>query len=268
MLKNYTVIVKNVLIEKRENLLKYLNDEKHKNHTKKETEIFEFSNRDEFEKLTNDKLKMNKENYKKNKKGGRKLKRVAKSFTFNLPKNYKNIASIEKCKEIDLKLKKAIISIYKNFNVEINENELYSVLHHQDNPHIHLIIPYLDKEGSTIRNINHKGFTNRLKILFSQIVDNILNTDINNYQKLNKEDNSQNRVRQALEEIKEWYETLIRIDGVETKYYKNQIINIERRLKDTQEITQEQLLKINDNMQKASTLRIKNNKTTPKTPFL
>ena len=50
MLKNYTVIVKNVNKDKKHLLLNYLNDEHHKNHTKKATEILELSDRDEFEK--------------------------------------------------------------------------------------------------------------------------------------------------------------------------------------------------------------------------
>ncbi len=137
MLKNYTVIVKNVKKDKHKNLLTYLSDDKHKNHTKKSTEIYELSSAAEFEKITEEKLKQNEENYynpEKGYRGGRKLKVVNKSFTFNLPKSYKEIASVEKCREIDLKLKKAIIKIFAQLGVEINENELYSVLHHQDNP--------------------------------------------------------------------------------------------------------------------------------------
>ena len=270
MLKNYTVIVKNVKKDKHKNMLTYLSDDKHKNHTKNATEIYELSNANEFEKITKDKLKKNEENYynpDKGYRGGRKLKVVNKSFTFNLPKSYKEIASVEKCKEIDLKLKKAIIKIFIQLGIEINENELYSVLHYQDNPHIHLIIPYLDKEGNTIRAIKPKGFTSRLKILFSQVVDNVLNTDINNYKKLNQDENGQNRTIQAMEEIKNWYQTIIKIDGIETKYYKNQIISINRILKDNQEITKEQVNKINNNMNKAYDLRIKAKIKTPQAPF-
>lgn len=268
MLKNYTVIVKNVLIEKRENLLKYLNDENHKNHTKKETNIFELSNREKFKKITDDKLKRNAENYSKNKKGGKRLKRVAKSFTFNLPKNYKSLASVEQCKKIDEKLKKEIIKIYATFGIEIDNNELYSVLHHQDNPHIHLIVPYLDKNGHVVREINAKGFTSRLKVLFSQVVDKVLETNINNYKKLNEKDNGQNRIRQSLEEVLKWYKSLIRIDGVDTKYYKNQIVSIERRLKDMKEITKEEQEKIYKNVKKVETLRTKTKMKTPSSPFL
>ena len=267
MLKNYTVIVKNVDKDKHKQLLKYLNDNKHKNHTKKETEIYELGDANEFEKITEDKLKKNEENYYKNGKGGKKLKVVNKSFTFNLPKSYKEIATVEKCKEMDKLLKREIIKLLKQLNIEIGENELYSVLHHQDNPHIHLVLPYLDRNGNTIRDIKPKGFTSRLKVLFSQIVDKTLDTEIKSYKKLDNEANGSNKMRLALEEIKDWYLSLIRIDKVETKYYKNQIIAIDRRLEQQEEITQEQLNKIVDNMKKASNMRKASKKTTPSTPY-
>ena len=271
MLKNYTVIVKNVDKDKHKQLLRYLNNDTHKNHKKKQTEIYELSNAEQFEKITNDKLKKNEENYFNpnvgKHRGGRKLKVVNKSFTFNLPKSYKEIATVEKCKEIDSILKIEIIKIFKLLGIEIDATELYSVLHHQDNPHIHLIIPYLDKHGNTIRDIKPKGFTSRLKVLFSQVVDKVLDTEIKQYEKLDNTDNSNNKMRLALEEIKSWYETIIRIDGVETKFYKNQIISINRLLNENQEATQEQVNKIITNMNKAKSLRDTNKMKTPKTPY-
>ena len=268
MLKNYTVIVKNVKKEKYKTLLKYLNDEKHKNHTKKETEIFELSDREKFEEMTAERLAKNEENYynpEKGYRGGRKLKVVHKSFTFNLPKDYKKIATVEKCRELDEKLKKKITQAFGRFGVDLSSEELYSVLHYQDNPHIHLVLPYLDKNGNTIRQIKPKGFTTTLKILFSETVDEVLGTDIKKYEAVNSPARGTSR---ELEEALSWYQTLIRMDGrEENKYYKNQIKRIERMLKKEDAPTADDLEAIAENMEAVEEMREEQEKKTPAKPF-
>jgi len=261
MLKNYTVIVKNVKVKKTETLINYLNNNKHKNHTKKNTEIFELGNQKEFLDIEEKKLFKNEENYILNGKGGRRLKVINKSFTFNLPSSYKNITSVEQCKKIDEILKKQIIKIYSDFGVEISKDELYSVLHYQDNPHIHLILPYLNKKGETIRQIKPKGFTSRLKVLFNQVVDKVLETDIKEYK--NQYNSEDLRRKTDLNNIKDWYKNLIKIDGVETTYYKNQIKSINRMLEDIENVNDEDITKIRKNTDKVKNLRKQHKRTTP-----
>jgi len=268
MIKNYTVIIKNVRTTGLKKLLNYFNNDSHKNHTKNGTQIVEYGSQDKFEKLNNEKIFQNAENYIKNKKGGRKLSIVGKSLTFNLPKSYREIADISKCEKINKMLVRGIMSEYQKFNVEIGEDEIYSVLHHQDNPHFHLIIPYLDKNGNTIREIKPKGFTSRMKILFSQVVDRVLETDIKKYEKLNQGGNEKNMVRMNLKSMKDWYSTLIRMDGKETKYYTNQIIAINRLLEGQEEVLQEQVEKTMRNIEKAYDMRVKSNIKTPHKPFI
>lgn len=278
MLKNYTVIVKNVKVDKTRQLIRYLNNDKHKNHTKHETEIFELSNSDKFEKITDDKIKQNELNYYNPEKrgldkfgnpisGGKKLKVANKSFTFNLPKSYKNFATKEQMIKIDRTLKAEIIKIYKNFGVEIVEEELYSVLHFQEGRHIHLVAPYLDKDGNTIRQVKPKGFTSRLKVIFSQIVDRELGLNIEDYKKLNVADNSKSLMVIAIEQNIDWYEQLIRMDGGATTFYKTQITKMKRLLKNEDEITQKQLEEAQENIEKAVKFRKMNGMKSPQTPF-
>ena len=137
MLKNYTVIIKNVRTTGLKKLLNYFNSEGHKNHKKNGTQIIEYGSQENYEKLNNEKIFQNAENYIKNKKGGRKLSIVGKSLTFNLPKSYSKIASIEKCGEINQMLIRGIMSEYKKFGIEIEKNEIYSVF--QIYPVIHIL---------------------------------------------------------------------------------------------------------------------------------
>ena len=268
MIKNYTVIIKNVKTTGLKKLLNYFNNSDHKNHKNIGTKIVEYGSQEKYEKMNNEKILRNSENYIKNKKGGRKLSIIGKSLTFNLPKSYQEISTLEKCAEINKMLIRGIMSEYSKFGVEIEKNEIYSVLHHQDNPHFHFILPYLDQSGNTIRDIKAKAFVARLKLLFSQVVDKTLQVDINEYETLKNEDNGQNRVKQSLKEVKEWYSILMRMDNKETTYYKNQIISIERLLNSQEEVLQEQVSKTMNNVEKAYDMRIKNNIKTPMKPFM
>ena len=263
MLKNYTVIIKNVAVGKTETLINYLKNDTHKNHTKHQTKIFAAGNEKEFLEIEKNKIFKNKENYILNAKGGKKLKVINKSLTFNLPKNYKSVCSQEQIKKINEILLRQIKKIYADFGVEIDISEMFSVIHYQNNPHIHLILPYLNKKGETIRQIKPKGFTSRLKVLFSQITDKVLETNIKQYKKSDSEQNNNTKVKIDLENIKIWYQNLIRIDGTETTYYKNQIKSIKRMLEDIENVSNEDINKIVKNTNKVKNLRITNKIKTP-----
>lgn len=255
MLKNYTVRIKNVKCEKVSQILKYFNDNEHKNHTKKNTEIFELSNLEEFKELNKMKIEKNESNYKLNGKGGRKLSISNKSLTFNLPNNYN--CSVEQIKEINTLLTQEIIKLYKTYNFEISTDEVYSVIHYQNNAHIHTLLPYLDKNGEVIRAIKSKNFLTELKLRFSVSVDKILGTDFKAYKPLKEEEKENNRVVAYLEELKAYYTHLLTFG--DSKYYTNQIINIDRVLKDNPKVINEQIETITRNAEKAQDLRVKSN---------
>jgi hypothetical protein len=264
MLKNYTVRIKNVKCEKVSQILKYLNDNEHKNHTKKNTEIFELSNLEEFKKLNQMKIKKNESNYKLNGKGGRKLSISNKSLTFNLPNEYN--CSIEQLKEINTLLNSEIIKLYKTYKFDIAIDEIYSVIHYQDNAHIHTLLPYLDNNGEVIRAIKSKNFLTELKLRFTISVDKILGTDFKAYKPLNKEQKEHNRVVAYLEELKAFYTHYLSLE--DSKYYKNQIINIERVLKDNPKELNHDIETIIKNSEKVQELRIKTNMKTTKLPTI
>lgn len=226
MIKNYVVRIKNVKAERLNALLNYLNDKNHKNHTKKNTVITELSNRKEFYEITSEKLWKNAESYIKNKKGGRKLKVIGKSLTFNIPPHFQfnNIIAAELSEEIS----KGIKSLYNTYGYDLQEEELYKVLHNQDNPHFHVFIPYLNMRGNTLRDIKPKKFLNELKLLWNEIMINSYGIDLDQYQPLDQEEKALNQNRRYLEELKDCY--LINFNK-EDKFIKNQILKIDRLLR-------------------------------------
>ncbi len=228
MIMNYVVRIKNVKVFGLETFLNYLNDKKHKNHTKKNTEIFELSNRNDFVLSTMDKLWKNGENYIKNKKGGRKLKVLGKSLTFNIPKGFD--FNLDIGKQINTDIAAKIRGLYKSYGYDIEENELYGVLHNQENPHYHYYIPYLDKEGKTLLYIKPKRFLNELKLIWNEIMINHYGISLENYKPLSEQDQEQNKNRRYLEELKEYYLTIYNFENPD-KYIKNQMIKIDRLLK-------------------------------------
>lgn len=225
---NYIVRIKNVKVDRLNTLINYLNDTKHKNHTKKNTQIFEMSNREDFLTSTIEKQWKNAESYIKNKKGGRKLNVVGKSLTFNIPKGF------EFDMDIGLQINNDIITkikeLYKSINYDLEDNELYGVLHHQDNNHFHYFIPYLDKEGKTLRDIKPKKFLNELKLLWNEIMINRYGISLNDYQPLSEEEQHKDKNRRYLEELKEYYLTMYVFENTD-KYIKNQVVKIDRLLK-------------------------------------
>jgi len=264
MLKNYTVRIKNVRVDKMKLIINYLHNDSHKNHTKKNTEIISISDRENFEKITSSKIEKNAQNYIRNGKGGKKLKVSSKSLTFNTPKNY---ACTEKqLKTINTKLNEEIIKLYKTYNVEITENEIYSVIHKQENSHIHTILPYLDIFGNCIRETKSKRFLHELKLRFTVVTDNVLGTSFKDYEKLSEAQNDNNRVIDYLNELKGFYESYLALE--DSKYYKNQIVMIDRVLKENPIEVNSDIEKITKNSEKVQDLRIKSKIVTKKLPTI
>jgi FtsZ-binding cell division protein ZapB len=210
------------------------------------------------------KIKENEKKYLKNGKGGRKLKISNKSLTFNIPVGYS--CSIQELKEINKTLTQEIIKLYKAYNFDIKENEIYNIIHYQDNPHIHALLPYLDKNGEVIRKIKSKNFLNELKLIFNYSVDSVLGTDFKAYKSLQEEQREHNRVILYLEELLSYYKHLLSIE--DSKYYKNQVISIERILKDNPKEISKEVQTIINNSEKVQELRIKTNMKTIKLPTI
>lgn len=249
-LKTYVVKVKNIHKEKFVRYIKYLNNESHKNHKKHNTKIFSkpsgnFIQREKY------KVEANTRKYIKIKKGGRKLKISNKSFTFNIPNKYS--VSVEQVKEIQKKLNKTIIDLYKSYNCSISELDLYNSIHYQQNPHIHYILPYLDTNGNTLRFILNKSFTTQLKVLFTDIVDTQLNKNINKYQTKPKEELEEEKYIRELVELKTVLSNYMKyqVEDKQRIYFKSQIVSIDRILKTNDLLKQQDKLKrLNGNIQK------------------
>lgn len=228
---NYIVRIKNVKVDRLKTLLKYLNNENHKNHTKKSTEIYELSNREDFVKISSKKIVKNKEEYVKNKKGGRPLKVLGKSLTFNIPPSFD--FDLEKSKLIYEDLINGLVEIYQNLSndkYDIDVNEIYGVLHKQENPHYHILIPYLTRNGETIRDIKPKAFNSELKLLWNKVMEKHYGVSIKDYEPLSREEQNKSDNRRYLEEVKATYEERLKIS--EDKYLRNQMKVIDRLLKE------------------------------------
>ena len=237
MLKNYVVKIENVEKGKENKIIKYMFNETHQNHTK--TTILKNGvedDGDEFFLHLQELKHKNEMNYLKNKKGGKKLKRIAKSLTFNIPKYYE--VSEAQAEEINALLEQEIFKLFEAKGIEIDK--ILSVIHYQDNTHIHTQIPTLDKHGKNIRELNTKSFLTELKIRFTQSVDAILKTNIEKAQTCTKEETEHNLVLVSLNRLKADYERLMTTVEAESKAYKylnNEITTIDRTLKNYDEKT-------------------------------
>jgi len=229
MLKNYTVIIKNVKIGQQDKIIKYLENETHKNHMN--TKIICENEVEIFRESLLDKLHENNKNYIRNKKGGRPPKRVAKSLTFNIPPVYK--ATEEQSKEISKELILRLLELFKSFNIELDEQDLFMAIHYQDNPHIHLLLPVFNRLGVNIRRFNFPSFTTQLKLIFTESVDKILKTDIAEIPTLTEEEQAHNQTIRELKALKDEYIKALEVDipAGAKKYINNELITIERSLK-------------------------------------
>lgn len=258
MIMNYVVRIKKVQVNKLRTLLNYLNNEKHKNHTKKNTVITELSNRENFNKIISGKLWKNAESYIQNKKGGQKLKRIGKSLTFNIPPQFEFNEEISE--DIYKQIIKGIIAVYNSYGYDIQEEEIYSVLHEQDNPHYHVFVPYLDMDGKTLLYTNHKKFLNELKLMWNEVMINAYGIDLEQYQPLDQGEQEENKNRRYLNELKEYY--MSEFDIEEDDYIKNQVLRIDRLLrKKNEELDEEEdiIKKLEKNLNKV--LKKHKNKT-------
>lgn len=161
MLKNYNVKIRNLNKDRVSVFVKYLNDTKHKNHSKHNTKIYNLSNTDLFIEKSNDKIRLNEEQFIKRARGGRRLKVFGKSLTFNIPKSF--IVNELICQKVYNDLIKQIIDLYKVYDYRINQSDFYSVLHLQPNSHFHIVLPYLDNSGNTLKFSTRKQFLNCIR---------------------------------------------------------------------------------------------------------
>jgi hypothetical protein len=272
MIKNYNVKIRNINVDRVESYCKYLNDGNHKNHTKKDTKIINNSDTNRFLNNVIKSIDNNRKNYELNGKGGKKLKVFGKSLTFNIPTTF--TPSSEILKKIERDLIDKIIDLYGNYDYEIDRNELYSVIHSQDNNHIHLIIPQIDKSGNLITSISKNGnkdyrfiksktFLNQMKLIWNELVEYHFEVSHNEYKPLSKPQNENNSMIRTLEDLK--YSLLKDIDNPKLnertrKYYKNQVVVIDRILNNSDYQTQDKLDILNKNIDKMNKTRKKERK--------
>ena len=250
-IRNYVVKQKNVKIEKSGTIIRYMLNEEHKNH--KNTKILCEDNSDNFQDLLVDRLHLNNINYMKNRKGGRKLKDIAKSLTFNVPPAF-NISEEDIKKVLDL-IKKRMTELFDKFDIDLDESDLFSAVHIQDNSHIHLLLPMLDKQGKNIRMFKEPSFLIQLKILFTESVDMVCKKDIKEYKPLTEEEQAHNEAIRELNIMKNSYilvKSTIPADKAKAvKFIDNEIIKINRALK-ADKIDNDYLSKLNNQADKVN----------------
>lgn len=165
------------------NFVKYLQSENHKNHKTTKIELLQ----NDYKKfahttiLEEQSLEIQK---KLNRKGGRPSSEFGKSFTFNIPPLYKDLITKNKLQHLNTQILKAI-SEYLKIDYEEIERKSLSVLHSQDNTHIHLVLATVlrkDKKLSKNRQMKSKAFLNFVKQVFTNEVDRIFETTIKKYE--------------------------------------------------------------------------------------
>lgn len=180
-LKNYVVKAKNIAYESNTKYINYLLSTKTKSHEKtKIINVNETKKEDLIASIFD--LKYNNEkNYILNGKGGQKLKNIFKSLTLNIPKSYK--VEEKQMLEIAKEFQKTFLKYLEANKIILKPNTLFNVIHLQDNPHFHFLIPTIDLNGNNIRLLTNKSFILQTKVLFSEIVDKVLDKKIENYEK-------------------------------------------------------------------------------------
>ena len=250
-IRNYTVIQKNVKVGEENKLLNYLLSDTHKNHL--DTIIHCDNSPTDYSDLLFLRKQANDFNYMKNKKGGRKLKDIAKSITFNIPPDFKSTA--EDLKIILNEIKSSLDNYFHNNDINLNYEDMFSVIHEQSNNHIHMVLPMLDANGKNIRRFKEPSFLIELKIIFTEAVDKHFNKNVKEYQQLTAEERKHNATRKELERLKREYQHIINTDTQlnekTIKYLKNEIIKIERLLNNSEDTIQAEMINmINKNLDK------------------
>jgi len=252
-IRNYVVKQENVKSGSENKMINYLLSETHRNH--KDTIIHCEDNSEKFSDLLFLRKQKNDFNYMKNKKGGRKLKDIAKSITFNIPPDFK--PTINDTNQILNHIHNGLLDLFKMYDINMNESDLFSVIHEQSNSHIHLMIPMLDSTGKNIRRFKEPGFLIELKILFTESVDKVMDTEIEQYQQLSKEELNHNKNIRELNRLKNDYIEVINTlqisnpDKLSTKYFETQIKTIDSLLK-FDNIDIEKLNTLNKNVDKVN----------------
>lgn len=203
-LKNYVVKCKNVNYDSFVKYINYLYSNDTKSHSNTNIINIENKTKEIFISDIIDLKAQNEKNYILNGKGGKKLQRIFKSLTFNIPKEYE--CNSQQLESIGEQLNEMIINHLKTMHISIDKKHLLSVGHNQSNNHIHTLIPTLNAFGENIRYLNEKKFTNILKVHFSDIVDNELKKDIKKY-----------KVEKSKEEYQIEKETIIKNDFINQK---------------------------------------------------
>ena len=254
MLKSYIVKTKNIMVGNQNKIINYMINSEHINH--KDTNIICGDNVNEFKEYLLGRLHHNQMNYALNKKGGKPLKRIAKSLTFNIPKSFES--SNEQLLEIDRNIKSRIIELCQGYDIDLNVENLFSAIHQQDNNHIHMILPMIDNKGINARQFNTPSFQTELKVIFTQVVDKVLDKDFNQYKLPTKEIVEHNEVEIELKKLLNDYEYILTSEDFTEQeraatFLKTQITNIKRLLKKDEEINHIDLDKINKNIHKVNT---------------
>lgn len=232
-IRNYTVIQKNVKVGESNKMINYLINAEHKNH--KNTIIHCEDNSEDYSDLLFLRKQKNDFNYMKNRKGGRKLKDIAKSLTFNIPPDFK--PTLNDTKQIKEYIHNGLLDLFKMYDINMNDSDLFTAIHEQDNSHIHILLPMLDNQGKNIRRFKEPSFLVELKILFTESVDKVMNTEINQYETLSKEELKHNKNVRELTRLKNDYIEIINKleidnpDKLSIDYFTKQVKAIDKLLK-------------------------------------
>lgn len=180
-LKNYVVKAKWVAFDSSSKYINYLLSTTTKSHSNtKIININETKKEDLISSIFDLKYK-NEKKYILNAKGGKKLKNIFKSLTLNIPESYE--VSEENLKKISSTFEKDFLDFLNAKNIQIDPKSLFNVAHLQTNSHFHFLIPTIDLKGNNIRLLVDKSFLLQIKVMFSNVVDKVLETKIENYEK-------------------------------------------------------------------------------------
>lgn len=159
------------------NLLKYLEDDKHKNHSSKTEEITQiFNSRDKFYLNTINRVKKREFDTKMNRKRGRELGSYRFSYCFSFPKGLK--VSKEENEKIIRILLKDFRKTLKIKPDELLQNSFIN-LHKNQNEHINLVVNKVI--NNEVIDLSKKKYLIVLKKSFDYRCLNVLNLDKNNY---------------------------------------------------------------------------------------
>lgn len=249
--ENYVVVVENVIIEKQNRMINYLYNETHKNH--KNTKIVAEKSANEFLTYLTTLKHKNELNYMQNAKGGKKLKRIAKSFTFNPPKSYN--VNADQLAAIQSHLKKSMSEHFKALGIDLDVSNCLFVQHIQENSHIHMILPTLDSNGKNVRYFNAPKFQTELKAIFTNSVDTVLSRNIKSYK---SETVKHQGILNDFIRVKDEYEKILprASDERTKKYFNNQIKIMQRYITELKEgkaiLNQMEIEKLNAKIDKVN----------------